>query len=70
MLFLGELREKLLKHENIDAFQQVLEDCYPTLLIFGQHCHAKALFINYILEQTLLPLHSRKWRWVINIIFI
>ncbi|KAF2887681.1 hypothetical protein ILUMI_18492 [Ignelater luminosus] len=64
-LVLGaDLKEKLLNQEIIGTLQHVLDDCYPAFLIFGQHCHAKALFINYILDQTILPLHSCNWRWV------
>lgn len=43
--------------------QNVVE-CCPVVLVHGQSCHAKALLINSILNQTILPLFSSKWRWV------
>ncbi|KAG5892847.1 hypothetical protein JTB14_022170 [Gonioctena quinquepunctata] len=36
----------------------------PAILVLGQNCHAKALFINTILEQTILPFFSSHWRYV------
>ncbi|KAF5277559.1 hypothetical protein FQR65_LT15961 [Abscondita terminalis] len=58
-----ELKEKL-KGNVIGTLNHMLDDCYPGVLVFGQSCHAKAAFINYILEQSILPLHSNNWRWI------
>ncbi|KAF5274541.1 hypothetical protein FQA39_LY07153 [Lamprigera yunnana] len=58
-----ELKEKL-KKIVIGSLERTLGDCYPGVLVFGQSCHAKAKFINVILEQSILPLHSSNWRWV------
>lgn len=63
-LFPGEdLKEQLLGENVIQSLRKILE-CSPALLIYGQNCHAKALFVNYILGQVLLPLHGSTWRWI------
>lgn len=64
IIFITEdLKELLLSKEIFHSIYKVL-DCTPTILIFGQSCHAKALFVNYLLDQQLLPLHKSVWRWV------
>ncbi|XP_030756572.1 dual serine/threonine and tyrosine protein kinase-like isoform X2 [Sitophilus oryzae] len=49
-----------------DALEQlaVKIEREPLLLIFGQSCHAKALFVNILLGQNILPTASSQWRHV------
>ncbi|XP_031335377.1 dual serine/threonine and tyrosine protein kinase-like isoform X2 [Photinus pyralis] len=64
-LSLGEeFRENFRKENVIGRLQHMLEECLPAVLVFGQSCHVKATFINYMLDQTILPLNSSGWRWV------
>ncbi|KAK4871516.1 hypothetical protein RN001_015640 [Aquatica leii] len=63
-LSLGEELKEKLSSNVIGTLNHMLDDCYPGVLVFGQSCHAKAAFINYILEQSVLPLHSNNWRWI------
>lgn len=63
MSFLGEIKEDLLNQDVIDKLHSKL-DTVPTLMVFGQNCHAKALFVNNLLDQVVLPLFSSQWRHV------
>ncbi|XP_050314331.1 dual serine/threonine and tyrosine protein kinase-like isoform X2 [Anthonomus grandis grandis] len=36
----------------------------PNLIVFGQSCHAKALFVNRLLQQVVLPYFSNQWRHI------
>lgn len=53
-----------------DIFQATIEglkakiERTPTFLIFGQNCHAKALFVNSLMGRNILPLSSSNWRYV------
>lgn len=53
-----------------DMFQVTIEglkakiERAPTFLIFGQNCHAKALFVNSLMGRNILPLNSSNWRYV------
>ncbi|RZB40626.1 dual serine/threonine and tyrosine protein kinase-like [Asbolus verrucosus] len=58
-----EIKEDLLNQDVIDKIQSKL-DTTPTLLVFGQNCHAKALFVNNLLDQIVLPLFSTQWRYI------
>lgn len=57
-----EVKEELLRID-IERIKPKLE-CTPTLFVFGQNCHSKALFANVLLGQAILPLFSSKWRCV------
>ncbi|KAL3289629.1 hypothetical protein HHI36_023039 [Cryptolaemus montrouzieri] len=59
----NELNSDILIQDILDKIDRKLEK-RPTMLIFGQNCHAKALFVNSIFEQTILPLYGRRWRYV------
>lgn len=61
-LFSDEVKEELLRID-IERIKPKLE-CTPTLFVFGQNCHSKALFANVLLGQAILPLFSSKWRCV------
>lgn len=61
--FTGDLSEDIVNQDIIDKLRAKLTRS-PTLLIFGQDCHAKALFVNKLLGQPILPLHSKRWRYV------
>ncbi|XP_056645894.1 dual serine/threonine and tyrosine protein kinase-like isoform X1 [Diorhabda sublineata] len=58
----NEVQEELLRID-IDRLNPKLERV-PTLFVFGQNCHSKALFVNALLGQYLLPLFSSHWRWI------
>ncbi|KAF7287483.1 hypothetical protein GWI33_001447 [Rhynchophorus ferrugineus] len=61
---------KLGKNITEQVFTQGLDqlavrvDREPTLLILGQTCHARALLVNLLLGQNILPLNSSQWRHV------
>lgn len=48
---------------NLERLKLKLERA-PTFLIFGQNCHVKALIVNTLLGQNILPLNSSNWRYV------
>ncbi|XP_064215585.1 dual serine/threonine and tyrosine protein kinase isoform X1 [Tribolium castaneum] len=58
-----EIKEDLLNQDVIDKLHNKL-DTVPTLMVFGQNCHAKALFVNNLLDQIILPLFSNQWRYI------
>ncbi|KAJ3639900.1 hypothetical protein Zmor_003270 [Zophobas morio] len=58
-----EIKEDLLNQDVIDKFKNKL-DTTPTLMVFGQNCHAKALFVNSLLNEIILPLFSTQWRYI------
>ncbi|XP_018566514.1 dual serine/threonine and tyrosine protein kinase-like isoform X2 [Anoplophora glabripennis] len=58
-----DIKEDLLNIDIIENLNAKL-DRIPTLLIFGQNCHAKALFVNTLLGQTILPQFSTRWRYI------
>ncbi|XP_019866384.1 dual serine/threonine and tyrosine protein kinase-like isoform X2 [Aethina tumida] len=58
-----DLSEDIVNQDIIDKLRAKLTRS-PTLLIFGQDCHAKALFVNKLLGQPILPLHSKRWRYI------
>ncbi|KAJ8926827.1 hypothetical protein NQ314_020677 [Rhamnusium bicolor] len=58
-----DIKEELLNLDIIESFKTKL-DRTPTLLVFGQNCHAKALFVNILLGQMILPQMSTRWRYV------
>lgn len=61
MDFLGDLKE--IFQVNTDRLKLKLDRAL-TFFIFGQNCHVKALFVNNILGQNILPLNSSNWRYV------
>lgn len=62
-ILIGDIKEDLLNLDIIENLNAKI-DRTPTLLIFGQNCHAKALFVNTLLGQTILPQFSTRWRYV------
>uniref|UniRef100_A0A6P7GML4 Dual serine/threonine and tyrosine protein kinase-like n=1 Tax=Diabrotica virgifera virgifera TaxID=50390 RepID=A0A6P7GML4_DIAVI len=64
-LHIHEKDEWKLDQTDIEMIRPKL-DRVPTLFIFGQNCHSKALFVNALLGQAILPLFSSQWRWVSN----
>lgn len=59
--FLDDLN--VILQNTIKTLKQKLERA-PTFLVFGQNCHAKALFVNTLLGQNILPLNGSNWRYV------
>ncbi|GJQ66842.1 hypothetical protein Trydic_g18598 [Trypoxylus dichotomus] len=57
---LGEIKEH---STSFDYLRDVVKKP-PALVVFGQNCHAKAIFINFILNESILPVKSANWRWV------
>ncbi|XP_017783066.1 PREDICTED: dual serine/threonine and tyrosine protein kinase-like isoform X2 [Nicrophorus vespilloides] len=62
-IFSREIKEQLLSPRLVDSLRGIL-DASPAMLVLGQNCHSKALFVNAILEQMILPQFSSKWRWI------
>lgn len=62
-LCIEDLKDQLLGHDVVQSIKKLL-DCSPAIVVFGQNCHAKSLFINHILGQIILPSHGENWRWV------
>ncbi|KAJ8942468.1 hypothetical protein NQ318_017761 [Aromia moschata] len=58
-----DIKDDLLNLDTIESLKSKL-DRTPTILVFGQNCHAKALFVNYLLGQAILPQFSSRWRYV------
>ncbi|XP_060515912.1 dual serine/threonine and tyrosine protein kinase-like isoform X4 [Cylas formicarius] len=58
-----DIPEALFNSEAIDRLLHYIERI-PTLLIYGQSCHAKALFVNLLLQQSILPLFCSQWRQI------
>ncbi|KAJ8986249.1 hypothetical protein NQ317_009955 [Molorchus minor] len=58
-----DIKDDLLSIDTIQNIKNKL-DRVPTILVFGQNCHSKALFVNILLGQTILPLYSQRWRYV------
>lgn len=59
----AELNSDILNDEVLRKLELKLQRI-PTLLVFGQNCHSKALFVNNILEQPILPENSNNWRHI------
>lgn len=59
----NELKRDSSNLEMLAKIERKLEK-KPTLLVFGQNCTAKAIFVNSIFEQPLLPLYGKRWRFV------
>ncbi|CAG9759907.1 unnamed protein product [Ceutorhynchus assimilis] len=65
LLQLGrDIKKDLSIFEPLETLSNKVERI-PNLLIFGQSCHAKALFINLLLQQKILPCSSSQWRRII-----
>lgn len=60
--FAGEIKEEFLDDEILKLQNSV--DSSPAILVHGQNCHSKALLLNKILRDSILPLFSKNWRWV------
>lgn len=63
IFLIGDIKGDLLNLDIIESLNIKLNRT-PTLLIFGQNCHAQALFVNILLGQTILPQFSTRWRYV------
>lgn len=61
--FAEDIREEFCDSDAERLHREVQSS--PIVLVYGQSCHAKALFVNNLLGQQILPLYSSKWRWVI-----
>lgn len=59
-----DLQEEL--HTN-DALEKLVAKVQriPNIFVFGQSCYAKALFVNIVLQQRILPLFSSQWRHIL-----
>lgn len=57
------IKDLFLNQELISSLRKIF-DANPSILILGQNCNAKALLINYILGQVILPTTGQNWRWV------
>lgn len=60
--FSGEIKDEFFD-PDIENLKNAVNSC-PVVLIYGQSCHAKAVFLNALLGQPVLPLYSSRWRWV------
>lgn len=60
--FSGEIKGEFFD-ADIENLQNAVESS-PVILVYGQSCHAKAVFLNALLSEPILPLYSSKWRWV------
>ncbi|KAL1493339.1 hypothetical protein ABEB36_011413 [Hypothenemus hampei] len=58
-----EFKRELSMYDALESLRQKV-DRIPHLIIFGQTCHAKALFINLLLQQNILPYNSSQWRHI------
>ncbi|XP_044741549.1 dual serine/threonine and tyrosine protein kinase-like [Chrysoperla carnea] len=57
------IKDAFLNKDLLISLRKVL-DSNPSILILGQNCNAKALLVNYILGQVILPSNGSNWRWV------
>ncbi|ENN74312.1 hypothetical protein D910_12812 [Dendroctonus ponderosae] len=65
LLQLGtDIKRELSIYDELEALSQKVERT-PNLIIFGQSCHAKAVLVNMLLQQKILPYFSSQWRHVI-----
>jgi hypothetical protein len=39
-------------------------DSHPALVVLGQSCQAKAVLVNALLGEVILPQSGSSWRWV------
>lgn len=39
-------------------------ECHPALVVLGQSCQAKAVLVNALLGEVILPPGGSSWRWV------
>ncbi|XP_066248438.1 dual serine/threonine and tyrosine protein kinase-like isoform X1 [Euwallacea similis] len=64
LLQLGrEVRQEISVYDDLD-FLFHKADRTPNILVFGQSCHAKALLINLMLQENVLPYFSCQWRQI------
>lgn len=65
LLLSQEIKSQLFGPALVGSLQGILDQAQaPTVLVFGQNCNAKSLFINNLFEEVLLPPFSSKWRWI------
>ncbi|XP_019765110.1 dual serine/threonine and tyrosine protein kinase isoform X2 [Dendroctonus ponderosae] len=64
LLQLGtDIKRELSIYDELEALSQKVERT-PNLIIFGQSCHAKAVLVNMLLQQKILPYFSSQWRHI------
>jgi len=47
----------------LQRLNSILE-CHPALVVLGQSCQAKAVLVNALLGEVILPPGGSSWRWI------
>ncbi|KDR15870.1 Dual serine/threonine and tyrosine protein kinase, partial [Zootermopsis nevadensis] len=63
LFFAEDLKAQVLVPAVLQRLRSILE-CHPALVILGQSCHAKAVLVNALLGEIILPPGGSSWRWV------
>lgn len=61
--FIEDLKAQVLTPTVLQRLGSILE-CHPALVILGQSCQAKAVLVNSLLGEAILPPGGSSWRWV------
>jgi hypothetical protein len=62
-LFIEDLKAQVLTPAVLQRLGSILE-CHPALVIMGQSCQAKAVLVNSLLGEAILPPGGSSWRWI------
>jgi hypothetical protein len=61
--FSEDLKAQVLTPAVLQKLGSILE-CQPALVVLGQSCQAKAILVNALLGEVILPPSGSSWRWI------